>query len=225
MRATLPNERRRGGARSRREPRRATPRPKRMNSPRTTTTRPPCSSTALTKLRARSPPTRPSRPPSSTSRTPKAPSTPPTTNAQQEAARRIPDFVDVVGKADIQITHDMLAALKASAHGPDIVYALAKNPAEAKRIAGLPAAQMFMALGAMEAKAAAKAPAPSAASAPAAAAPAARTTSAPPPARPAGAAPHRPTPTPQTCPWTNTRHGARVRARNTSANTHPPHLF
>src|SRR5437763_1664776 len=60
-----------------------------------------------------------------------------------EAARRIPDFVDVVGKADIQITHDMLAALKASAHGPDIVYALAKDPAEAKRIAGLPAAQMF----------------------------------------------------------------------------------
>lgn len=108
----------------------------------------------------------------------------------QEAARRIPDFVDVVGKADIQITHDMLAALKASAHGPDIVYALAKDPAEAKRIAGLPAAQMFMALGAMEARAAAAAPAASAAtSAPAAAAaPAARTTSAPPPARPAGAA-------------------------------------
>jgi hypothetical protein len=106
-----------------------------------------------------------------------------------EAARRIPDFVDVVGKADIQITHDMLAALKASAHGPDIVYALAKDPAEAKRIAGLPAAQMFMALGAMEARAAAAAPAPSAGtSAPAAAAPAARTTSAPPPARPAGAA-------------------------------------
>lgn len=104
----------------------------------------------------------------------------------QEAARRIPDFVDVVGKADIQITHDMLAALKASAHGPDIVYALAKNPAEAQRIAGLPAAQMFMALGAMEARVASAAPAaaaPGTASAPAAAAaPAARTTSAPPPA-------------------------------------------
>lgn len=108
-----------------------------------------------------------------------------------EAARRIPDFVDVVGKADIQITHDMLAALKASAHGPDIVYALAKDPAEAKRIAGLPAAQMYMALGAMEARVAALTPAApaAAASAPAAAAaPAARTTSAPPPARPAGAA-------------------------------------
>jgi hypothetical protein len=106
----------------------------------------------------------------------------------QEAARRIPDFVDVVGKADIQITHDMLGALKQSAHGPDIVYELAKNPAEAARIAGLPAAQMYMALGAMEARAAATATAaPAAGSAPAAAAaPAARTTNAPPPATPAG---------------------------------------
>jgi hypothetical protein len=102
----------------------------------------------------------------------------------QEASRRIPDFVEVVGKADIQITHDMLGALKQSAHGPDIVYELAKNPAEAARIASLPAAQMFMALGVMEAAAAAKATtAPAAGSAPAAAVvPAARTTSAPPPA-------------------------------------------
>jgi hypothetical protein len=94
--------------------------------------------------------------------------------------------VDVVGKADIQITHDMLGALKQSAHGPDIVYELAKNPAEAARIAGLPAAQMYMALGAMEARAAATATtAPAATSAPAA--PAARITNAPPPATPAGA--------------------------------------
>jgi hypothetical protein len=108
----------------------------------------------------------------------------------KEAASRIPDFVDVVGKADIQITNDMLKALKSSAHGPDIVYALAKNPTEATRIAGLPAHQMFMALGAMEATAAAKASAaPGAGSAPAAsAAPAARTTTAPLPARTAGTA-------------------------------------
>jgi hypothetical protein len=98
----------------------------------------------------------------------------------KEAAARIPDFVDVVGKADIQITHDMLAALKASAHGPELVYELAKNPAEAQRIASLPTPQMYMALGAMEASAAGKA---TTASAPAAAAaPAARTTNAPPPA-------------------------------------------
>src|ERR1044071_7518576 len=96
----------------------------------------------------------------------------------REAVTRIPDFVDVVSRAEIQITHEMQAALKGSAHGPDIVYELAKNPAEAQRIASLPAAQMYMALGAMEATAAAKAyGAPSAAPAPVA-----RTTSAPPPA-------------------------------------------
>ncbi len=96
----------------------------------------------------------------------------------REAVTRIPDFVDVVSKAEIQITHEMQAALKGSAHGPDIVYELAKNPAEAQRIASLPAAQMYMALGAMEATAAAKASGtPSAAPAPVA-----RTTSAPPPA-------------------------------------------
>lgn len=109
----------------------------------------------------------------------------------QEAVARIPDFVDVVGKADIPISHDMLAALKSSAHGPDIVYQLAKNPAEAQRIANLPPNQMFMALGAMEATIAAKAStAPAAgASAPAApAAPAARTTNAPPPAATGAAA-------------------------------------
>lgn len=102
----------------------------------------------------------------------------------QETAARIPDFVDVVSKADIKISHDMLAALKSSSHGPDIVYELAKNPAEAQRIAGLPSAQMYMALGAMEATAAAKATA--APNAGAATAPAARTTSAPPPAATGG---------------------------------------
>lgn len=96
----------------------------------------------------------------------------------QDTISRIPDFAEVVGKADIQITNDMMQALKGSAHGPDIVYQLAKNPVEAQRIASLPSAQMYMALGAMEAAASvnSKAPAP-------AAAPAARTTGAPPPAK------------------------------------------
>lgn len=104
----------------------------------------------------------------------------------QDTISRIPDFAEVVGKADIQITNDMMQALKGSAHGPDIVYQLAKNPAEAQRIASLPTAQMYMTLGAMEAavsgnsKAAAPAPAP-----------VARTTGAPPPAKTSdlGAAP------------------------------------
>lgn len=107
-----------------------------------------------------------------------------------DAARRIPDFVQVVGSVDLNIPMPMLDALKASAHGPDIVYALAKDLGEAKRIAAMPTAQMFMALGAMEARiAATSTAAPGATSAPSAtAAPAARTTSAPPPARTTGAA-------------------------------------
>ena len=96
----------------------------------------------------------------------------------QDTVSRIPDFVEVVSKSDIQLTQDMMQALKSSAHGPDIVYQLAKNPIEAQRIASLPSAQMYMALGAMEAAASvnSKAPAP-------APAPAARTTGAPPPAK------------------------------------------
>lgn len=107
------------------------------------------------------------------------------------AAARIPDFVDVVSKADIQITHDMLAAIKESEHGPDITYQLAKNPEQAARLAQMSTAQMYRELGRMEAAIEAKGT--TAESAPAAApAPAARTTNAPAPANtgaPAGAAP------------------------------------
>lgn len=107
------------------------------------------------------------------------------------AAARIPDFVDVVSKADIQITHDMLAAIKESEHGPDITYQLAKNPEQAARLAQMPTAQMYRELGRMEA--AIEATGVTATPAPAAApAPAARTTNAPAPAStgaPAGAAP------------------------------------
>lgn len=107
------------------------------------------------------------------------------------AVTRIPDFVDVVSKADIQITHDMLAAIKESEHGPDITYQLAKNPEQAARLAQMSTAQMYRELGRMEAAIEAKgttaAPAPAAAPVPAA-----RTTNAPAPAStgaPAGAAP------------------------------------
>jgi len=95
----------------------------------------------------------------------------------QETAARIPDFVEVVSKADIPLTNEMHSALKSSMHGPDLVYQLAKNPAEAQRIASLPAAQMYMALGAMEARLTPATSAP-------ASAPAARTTSAPAPIKP-----------------------------------------
>lgn len=97
----------------------------------------------------------------------------------QAAAARMPDFVDVVGKADIKITADMLQALKESEHGPDIVYQLAKNPEEAQRLASMSTRQLDREIGRMEAALAAK----SATAAPPAA-PAARTTNAPPPAKP-----------------------------------------
>jgi hypothetical protein len=101
------------------------------------------------------------------------------------AMQRIPDFVDVVGKADIQISHDMLNAIKESEHGPDITYEMAKNPEQAARLAQMPAAQMYRELGRMEAAIEAKT---ASAQAPAAApAPAARTTKAPAPAATSGA--------------------------------------
>ena len=94
----------------------------------------------------------------------------------QATAARIPDFVDVVSKADIKISPDMLQALQESDYGPDLVYQLAKNPAEAQRLAGLSTRQLDREIGRMEAAVAAKGtPAPTAP-------PAARTTKAPAPA-------------------------------------------
>lgn len=96
----------------------------------------------------------------------------------REATARIPDFVDVVSKADIPITPEMQNALKQSPFGPDIVYQLAKDPEQAAYLASLPPAQMYMAIGQMQGQFASKgAPAQAAVSAPAA-----RTTNAPPPA-------------------------------------------
>lgn len=94
----------------------------------------------------------------------------------QAAVARIPDFVDVVGKADIKINNDMLQALQESEHGPDLVYMLAKNPAEATRLASLSTRQLDREIGRMEAAITAKT------SAAPAAPPAARTTKAPAPA-------------------------------------------
>lgn len=105
----------------------------------------------------------------------------------QEAAVRIPDFVDVVGKADISISDVLRDALMDSDHGPDIVYRLAKNPDEAARLSQMGEREMYRELGRMEAM---MTPARAPAAAPA---PVARTTSAPPPAAtnvPGGAPPN-----------------------------------
>lgn len=97
----------------------------------------------------------------------------------QAAAARIPDFADVVSKANIDISPALRDALVDSEHGPDIVYQLAKNPDEAARLSGLSVRQLDREIGRMEATIGAKGstttPPP---------APAARTTNAPPPAKP-----------------------------------------
>jgi hypothetical protein len=106
-----------------------------------------------------------------------------TYNQRVEAAMaRFPDFKEVVGGAQIQISNEMVQALQESEYGPDLAYQLAKNPAEAQRLAAMGTRQLDRELGRMEAAIAAKTPA----SAPAA--PAARTTKAPAPATTGAAA-------------------------------------
>lgn len=62
--------------------------------------------------------------------------------AAEEAADRFPDFEDTVATADIPVTPAMVEAIDGSDRKPELLYWLAKNPAEAKRIAELgPVAQ------------------------------------------------------------------------------------
>lgn len=101
-------------------------------------------------------------------------------------AARIPDFAEVVGKSNLDVSQALVDALKDSEYGPDIAYQLAKNPAEAARLSQMDMRTLDRTLGRMEADLAKTTPAH------APAAPAARTTNAPAPARtgaPAGAAP------------------------------------
>lgn len=85
------------------------------------------------------------------------------------AVTKIPDFVDVVGKSDIQISDSLIEALQESEFGPEITYNLAKNRDEALRLSQLNERQLNRELGRMEAMMSAQAPA-------------ARTTKAPAPA-------------------------------------------
>lgn len=93
----------------------------------------------------------------------------------QEAKVRIPDFAEVVGKADVAISKALHEALVESEKGPDLAYFLAKNPAEAERLNSMSVRQMDREIGRLEQNLGAKA---------APAAPAARTTKAPPPVSP-----------------------------------------
>lgn len=95
-----------------------------------------------------------------------------------EAVTRMPDFAEVVGKSTAPMSPALQEALMESDKGPDLVYHLAKNPAEAERLNNMSVRQMDREIGRLESTIGAKAPAP----------PAARTTNAPPPVKPSAPA-------------------------------------
>jgi len=93
-----------------------------------------------------------------------------------EAVTRIPDFVEVVSKSDAPLSPALQEALMDSEKGPELVYHLAKNPAEVDRLNSMSVRQMDREIGRLELSIGAKAAPPPP--------PPARTTSAPPPIKP-----------------------------------------
>lgn len=92
-----------------------------------------------------------------------------------EIVTRIPDFVEVVSKSSVPMSPALHEALMDSEKGPDLVYHLAKNPAEAERLNNMSVRQMDREIGRLESTfGLATKPPP----------PAARTTSAPAPIKP-----------------------------------------
>lgn len=96
----------------------------------------------------------------------------------QAAIAKMPDFVQALTNAKVDIPDSMTPALKESEFGPEIAYHYATHPDEAARLAGMSTRQLDREIGRMEATFATKAAPASAA----VAAPAARTTKAPAPA-------------------------------------------
>lgn len=93
-----------------------------------------------------------------------------------ETVSRIPDFVEVVSKSDVPMSPALHEALMDSERGPELVYHLAKNPAEAERLNSMSVRQMDREIGRLETALGTKPAAPQP--------PAARTTSAPAPIKP-----------------------------------------
>lgn len=92
-----------------------------------------------------------------------------------DAVTRIPDFVEVVSKSEVPMSQALHDALMDSEKGPELVYHLAKNPAEADRLNSMSVRQMDREIGRLETTFGAKtAPAP----------PPARVTNAPAPIKP-----------------------------------------
>ncbi|MCP1679418.1 hypothetical protein [Kerstersia gyiorum] len=85
----------------------------------------------------------------------------------EEFKAATPDFDDVLAAvADIEVSPEVQDLLMGSEHGPRIVYELAKDPAEARRIASLPPVLAAREIGRLEAKIAAPAAAPAQAAPP-----------------------------------------------------------
>lgn len=65
----------------------------------------------------------------------------------EEAKKRFQDFATVAGNPDVPITDEMAEVIRASDEGPDVLYHLGSNPAEAARISRLSANQQVFELG------------------------------------------------------------------------------
>lgn len=78
----------------------------------------------------------------------------------QKARAELPDFDEVVGSSEVPVTDAMVEAILESDVSAKLQYHLAKNPAEAERIARLSPTAQVKAMGVLEAKLGADASAP-----------------------------------------------------------------
>lgn len=90
---------------------------------------------------------------------------------EEQALGKYDDFKQVAYNPSLSITADMAETIRASEQGPDVLYHLGSNPAEAARISALPPLLQAKEIGRIEAALAASPPVK-------------RTTSAPPPISP-----------------------------------------
>jgi hypothetical protein len=69
-----------------------------------------------------------------------------------EFSERAPDYHQVTGNPNLQISPVMADAIRISETGPQIAYYLGKNPSEASRIANLSPVEQLVAVGALSAR-------------------------------------------------------------------------
>jgi hypothetical protein len=99
---------------------------------------------------------------------------------EEEARDKYEDFEQVAYNPSLPVTDFMAQAIQASDIGPEVIYWLGSNPAEARRISGLPPILQAKEIGTIEAKLAVNPPVKKTSTAPAPIAPvAARSSGAP----------------------------------------------